>query len=525
MKDSLKISQKMSPRKYALLTGTLLLTSAGLITRVLGFFYRIFLSRTIGAEGLGLFNMVHPIFGICFALCAGSIQTAISQSVAANVRKGRSIFRTGLFLSMALSFLLAYGIIRFKDFLAVSILMEPRCTPLLTFMAVSVPCTAIHACINGYYYGMQRPRIPAMAQIFEQSIRIGAVFIIADIMMEAGIEITVQLAVMGHLAGEIASTLFTVTAFQFFPPRLKGNGSSDALSEGRGVKAILFSFQEAAPALMTLALPLMGNRLVLNLLASAEAIWIPSRLKMSGLSDSAAFSVYGVLTGMALPFILFPSTVFNSLAVLLLPTVAEAQSQGNERRIGDAISMSLRYCLYVGILSIGIFTLFGKDLGVSVFKDQNAGAYITILAWLCPFMYLVTTLGSILNGLGRTSVTFIQNVIALFVRLAFVVFGIPRFGILAYLIGMLLSELLLALMHVFTLKKKVVFQWNAVDMIAKPAFFMALSIGFYFAVISLGDPFDGLPLFIKTALHIGFLSLLYLAFLFFGHVVRPEKAK
>lgn len=311
MKDSLKISQKMSPRKYALLTGTLLLTSAGLITRVLGFFYRIFLSRTIGAEGLGLFNMVHPIFGICFALCAGSIQTAISQSVAANVRKGRSIFRTGLFLSMALSVLLAYGIIRFKDFLAISVLMEPRCAPLLTFMAVSVPCTAIHACINGYYYGMQRPRIPAMAQIFEQSIRIGAVFIIADIMMEAGIEITVQLAVMGHLAGEIASSLFTVTAFQFFPPRLPENGSVKALSEGRGIRAILFSFQEAAPTLMTLALPLMGNRLVLNLLASAEAIWIPSRLKMSGLSDSAAFSVYGVLTGMALPFILFPSTVFN----------------------------------------------------------------------------------------------------------------------------------------------------------------------------------------------------------------------
>ena len=171
MKDSLKISQKLSPRKYALFTGTLLLTSTGLITRVLGFFYRIFLSRTIGAEGLGLYNMVHPVFGICFALCAGSIQTAISQSVAANVRKGRSIFRTGLVISVSTSFILAWLIIRFQDFLAGSILMEPRCAPLLTYIAVSVPCAAIHACINGYYYGMQRTRVPAFAQVVEQSVR------------------------------------------------------------------------------------------------------------------------------------------------------------------------------------------------------------------------------------------------------------------------------------------------------------------------------------------------------------------
>ena len=76
-------------KKHTLITGALVLTVTGFATRVLGFFYRIFLSRTIGAEGLGLYNMVHPIYGICFALCAGSIQTAISRFVAANVSKGK----------------------------------------------------------------------------------------------------------------------------------------------------------------------------------------------------------------------------------------------------------------------------------------------------------------------------------------------------------------------------------------------------------------------------------------------------
>ena len=78
----------LSPQKRAFLAGTLLLTGTGFACRILGFFYRIFLSRTIGAQGLGLYNMVHPVFGICFSVCAGSIQTALSQYIAAHTGQG-----------------------------------------------------------------------------------------------------------------------------------------------------------------------------------------------------------------------------------------------------------------------------------------------------------------------------------------------------------------------------------------------------------------------------------------------------
>ena len=88
----------LSEKKRAFLTGTLL-KACGL----LGFFYRIFLSRAIGAEGLGIYNMVHPVYGICFAICGGSIQTALSQYIAAHESQGRRVFRTGLCISMVLS--------------------------------------------------------------------------------------------------------------------------------------------------------------------------------------------------------------------------------------------------------------------------------------------------------------------------------------------------------------------------------------------------------------------------------------
>ena len=507
------VSKRLSPRKMAFITGTLLLTSTGFICRILGFFYRIFMSRTIGAEGLGIYNMVHPIFSICFAVCAGSIQTALSQYVAANQTRGRAVFRTGLVIAMGMSFLLAWVIYGNAGFLAEKLLLEPRCAPYLPVMAVSVPFAALHACINGYYYGMQKARVPAFSQVAEQVIRMGAVFLIASIWLESGRQITVSLAVYGHLIGEMATAVFTVFCLGFFPPCKDG--------DSRRAPAIPLSFGATAAPLMALALPLMGNRLILNVLGSAEAIWIPNRLMSSGLTNSEALSVYGVLTSMALPFILFPSAITNSMAVLLLPTVAEAQADGNEARISSMISMSLRYSCYMGVLCIGIFTIFGNQLGVSVFHDQNAGTYITILSWLCPFMYLATTMGSILNGLGRTSSTFFQNVFAMVIRLAFVLFAIPRYGILGYLWGMLVSELALALMSFLAVKRLVPFCWDTVNMIVKPVLLLLISIGMYLAFSQSCFWLKELPLFIMTAVQILFLSFSYMGLLLLFHKKRP----
>lgn len=518
----------LTEKKRAFLTGTLLLTGTGFACRVLGFFYRIFLSRTIGAEGLGIYNMIHPVFGICFALCAGSIQTALSQYIASHMEKGRSVFRTGLALSMIMSFVLAYLICRHSVFLATYILMEPQCAPYLPLMGISVPFAAFHACINGYYYGMQKAKVPAFSQVVEQVIRMAMVFFIASAWMEKGGVITVHLAVMGHLIGEIASAAYTFLCmclcppqprFQMQPgtlPRPASGSGSHSSSDDTFYSRLIAS---AAP-LMVLALPLMGNRLVLNVLASAEAIWIPSRLQMSGLNGSEAFAVYGVLTGMALPFILFPSAITNSMAVLLLPSVAQAQAEGKKGSITASISISLRYSLYMGILCIGIFTLFGEPLGISVFHDNSAGRYIQILAWLCPFLYLATTMGSILNGLGRTRTTFLQNTAALILRIGFVLFGIPRFGIWAYLCGMLASELLLALMHLWSLRRLVPFTWNAWEMIAKPAALLLVSIGVHYFSIGIYHPDFRLPLFVETAVQICWLSFCYGGLLLVFHFAK-----
>lgn len=458
-------------KKNPLIAGTILLTGAGFLSRILGFFYRIFLSRAIGAEGLGIYQMVFPIHSIAFALCCGAIQTSISRLVARNEQAGKAALQTGLFISLSISAALTLLIWQSAPVLARYVLLEPACAPLLPVMALSIPFSSVHACICGYYYGMKRTAVPALSQIAEQLIRMGAVFLMTQVLKENGRPVTVSVAVWGMMIGEAASAVYSYLSYAASANERKGK-TGRCLPQNSSP-----SFSAIAVPLMSMALPLMGNRLILNCLQSLEAIFIPNRLTAFGLSRFDALSIYGVLTGMALPFIFFPSAVTNSLAVVLLPTVAEAQAQENSSRIEHTVSMALRYSLYMGIFCIGLFTLLGPELGMTVFRNKTAGQYIAVLAWLCPFMYISTTMGSILNGLGKTSSVFLHNAVSMVLNLAFVIFGIPQIGMRAYFYGLLLSELLLALLHLSCLNTEVRISIQPWEMILKPCLCLAVSIG------------------------------------------------
>ena len=324
-------------RFHPLITGTLLLTAVGFFCRILGFFYRIFLSRTIGAEGLGLYQMIFPIHGIAFALCAGPIQTSLSRLTAASPEKGRAFLRASLALSLSIALPLTSLIYTFADFLAARVLLAPECAPLLPALALSIPFCAIHACCCGYYYGLKKTAVPAFSQVVEQCIRIFSVLLIVHVCHTNRIPITVLLAVWGLLIGEAASAIFCLLVYGSSKPvsrRPVTDKSNPNLS--RQMEPSSPSSEAAMPRinaapllspLLALTLPLMANRLTLSFLQSLEAIFVPNQLLLSGLSRVESVSIYGVLTGMALPFILFPPSPTPS------PSSCSRQSRRRRRRI------------------------------------------------------------------------------------------------------------------------------------------------------------------------------------------------
>ncbi len=447
-------------RNRTFIKGTLILTLTGLLSRVIGFFYRIYLSRLFGEEGMGIYQLLSPVLALSFSLCAAGIQTAISKYVAASVAKGnrkdsyRYLF-TGLFLSLLLSVPCMLLLLMFSDFVAVHFLLEARTASMLRIIALSIPAGAVHSCINGYYYGIKKTMLPSSTQLIEQFMRFFCV-LAADFLARRSHTVPhINAAVVGLVVGECAAMLISLLAIYFrFYREEAGAGKSSLPCPNAGGFGI--SRFHAVKDLLVLAFPLTVSRIVVNLLQSVEAVAIPSRLCRYGYDSVTALSVYGVLTGMALPLLFFPNALTGSMSLLLLPMVSEADARGNTDAVKNTTLKTIYSCLLLGAACTLFFFLSGPFLGRFLFHSELAGRYIRSLSLLCPFLYLCTTLSGILHGLGKAVSVFFVNVFSLSLRLLFVFFLIPAFGIDCYILSMVLSQLLSAFFYLFLLYRK----WN-----------------------------------------------------------------
>ena len=203
--------------------------------------------------------------------------------------------------------------------------------------------------------------------------------------------------------------------------------------------------------LLAMAAPLTANRVILNLFSSYENIMIPNRLRLFGYEFSDALSVYGILTGMTMSVVMFPSVITNSVSVLLLPAISEAKAAGDDALIRRTLKKTIESCLSLGFLATLAFLFTGDFLGNFLFGNALAGTFITTLGWICPFLYLGSTLSSILHGLGFPGLTFVLNLISCGIRILFVLFAVPVFGIKSYLWGILLSQAVLAFLAIILL--------------------------------------------------------------------------
>ncbi|MGN0293962.1 MAG: oligosaccharide flippase family protein [Lachnospiraceae bacterium] len=429
--------QKLSP----VITGTLYLSAAGIVTRFLGFFYKVWLGNLIGAEELGIYQLVFPVFSICMAVCGGPFQTAVSKFTAEyqehNPAKAKCILQSSLLMSITLSLLCAVFVLLFHRQIAAYFLLNDRCGRLLPYIAFALPLSAVHNCITGWYYGQKKTAVPAWANLTEQGIRILFVWFL----VKSRLEFTVIQVVQALVAGELTSAFFTTYCCR---KEYRKISSRFPVSSCELPKK---SFHEIS----AMTWPLTANRLIMNLLQSVESVMIPSRLILSGIPESTALSMYGTLTGMSLSFILFPTALTGSFSLMLMPDIAKASAEHRYTYVRKASRLSLSTAFFIGCIFTAVFFLLGEKIGNLFYPGTLAGTYIRSLSWLCPFLYLNNILTSILHGMGMTALTFRTQLAGLVLRLGVTVFLIPLFGMNCYFTALLASQILMCGLNLFFL--------------------------------------------------------------------------
>lgn len=431
--------------KSPIVIGTFFLTSSGLITKLIGFFYRIFLSRIFKEEGLGVIGLVSPVIVLAHAICSAGIQNAITRYVAASKGEkegeGFGYLFVGILLSVALSFFTAWIVFSNANYIALHMIGELRCVPLLRISALSFPLATVHCCINGYFYGKKRAAVPAASMLVEQLTRVFCVYLLYQITLKLDANVSISFVCIGMLAGEFTSAIFSCIFLALTP----------ANTHRIHISANMCS------NIISLAFPISLNRVCISFISTIETLQLPKQLMNSGLSSSDALSVYGVFSGMAFPLIMFPSALTGAVSSLLLPSVSEAQILGNNQRIKKLICITAAFCFALGVGCMLFFGIFADVLGTHLFASPVAASQIRALSFVCPFLYMSGALCSILHGLGKTGITFLFNLSSILFRLLFVFIAVPAFGFSGYLYGILFSQILFDLLIVLALKKYIIY--------------------------------------------------------------------
>ncbi len=449
MNSAAKTKKKVKNRlKSNIIKGTLILSCASILSRIIGFIYRIYLADILGEQLLGTYQLIFPIYVLCFTIYGAGMQSAISQVVATLMGKNnthskddglkgsvsknippRTILLAGTILSFILALFLSIFINFNSKWIACNILMVPDCDIYLKLLTYLFPFCSISACICGYQYGLENAKPPAIAGIIEQITRILFVFIVQGFFSDK--EICCQIAVYGLTVGEFFGFLYNMSTIKnkTFNKRKKK-----------------LSLKESFKLLLPVFISLTSIKLTISLLHSVESIFIPASLVKYGYTMNEALSVYGIYSGMAMPFIMFPATITMAISTMLLPAVSKAHSSGNKKQIKKLIRRTSYFCLATGMAATVFFLLFGNICASLFFHNELAGRYLTVMSFLCPFLYLNMTYSSILNGLGKPHMTFVITVVCTLIKILSLMFFVPKYGMIAYIAASLVAEALLCVM-------------------------------------------------------------------------------
>ncbi|MCR4437143.1 MAG: stage V sporulation protein B [Clostridiales bacterium] len=434
--------------KKSFVNGAIILMLSGFVVRILGFVYRIYLSNLIGAEGMGLFQLITPVYSLVILTLTSGVSIAVSKMVAAESAKNHPVNLrriTGCAAAVVISSGIAVSVFIFLnlEFISKFILKDARTYVSLLLLIPCIPVIAAASALKGYFYGIQDVSPTAVSQIVEQMVRIGLVMAMAAHFVKLGLEYASALATLGMALGEIANLAVLYIVYKAKRKRDTADKSRTGFMRKRHI------FKE----IIGISVPVSFNRCITSIMSAVELILIPRRLLAGGLDYQSSIEEYGRLTGMVTPLIYFPSLVTLSLATTLVPAISEAVSLKRFKAVNYRISKSIQVTFIIGFICTALFINFPNEIGNILYRRENIGPMLYLLAFTCIFTYLQQTLLGIMNGLGKQGVSLRNSVIGYAIRIGFVYYCIPSYGIRGYVWGLILSSGCVCILNLYTVIK------------------------------------------------------------------------
>lgn len=433
--------------------GALVLAAAGMLSKIMGSVYTIFLQNIIGDRGLGLYQMAYPIYSMLLLLSTAGFPVAVSKFVAEHIaigdyRGAKKVFRVAsslLFLSGLAGFVILWG---WADWFA-GISGDAKAVYAIRAIAPALLLVPLTASIRGYFQGWQLMEPTAVSQVAEQFVRVGTIIAASWLLLQWGYgeEWAAAGAAFGAVTGVVVS--FFVLAIYVWRKRIlfRHDVRMSNLVPAEPNRTII-------KKLLYYALPVSLGAMVVPIMNSVDVITVGNLLKQTGYTQERATELFGLLSGRAFKLMMLPSTVASAIGAALMPAIAAALAVGDRRSAFSRMELAMRMTVMIGLpASVGLF-LLAKPIDIMLFKDSAGTAAIMAisLATLLSSVQLITS--AILQSIGHVFAP-VRNLLAggavkLILNLALV----PVWGIEGAAVSTVISFLVSGLLNMWDLYRK-----------------------------------------------------------------------
>ena len=394
--------------KSKFVKSTFILIVGGFITKIIGMFIKIVMTRLIGTSGIGMYMLVSPTFMLLISLASLGLPVSVSKLVSEDTRNNKNVVFLCFPITIFINVLIMIFLIFFSGFISNDLLHEPRIRYGIMCIGFVLPFISISSILRGYFFGKQKMIPHVVSNVTEDLVRLIVIVLGVPYFLNKGISYAIAFIVLSNIFSELTS----IFVLFFFLPRNFKIKKSDLVFDKNNVKDIL-----------GISLPTTGSRLIGNVGYFFEPIIMTFFLLRSGYSNDFIINEYGVINGYVMPLVLLPSFFTLAISQAIIPVISYNYSHGNYSFTKKKIKQGIFFSLLIGIPCTLIF-LFIPHYPLKFIYNTTLGIpYIRVMSVICLLHYIQSPISSSLQAMGCARDSMMGTLFGMIIRSIFLIIG------------------------------------------------------------------------------------------------------
>ena len=414
------------PKTIPIFYSALLLTAVNLLLRFVGTTFQVYISASLGADGVGLLQLVMSVGSLAMVAGMAGIRTATMYLTAEELGRGKpknvTWVLSGCFVySILFSGTIAGLLYGFAPQIAEFWIGDIRTVDALRLFAAFLPTTCLCGVMTGYFTAANRIGTLAAVEVAEQFCSMAVTMIALTLWAGDDAGRACQCVILGSCLG----ACLTLGCLVFLRLRER---------TGTGARIPVRSRITQA------AVPLAMADVLKSGINTTENLMVPKRLALNVLVEEP-LAAFGMVSGMVFPVLMFPACILFGLAELLIPELARCAAAGSKTRISYLVKRSLKVSMLYGLLFCGLMFLLAEPLCMSLYESPEAGRYLKLYTLLVPMLYCDAITDAMTKGLGQQKVCVRYNILTSAMDVAFLYILLPNYGMDGYFVSFLVTHL------------------------------------------------------------------------------------